>query len=263
MQLAKRFCGPRAARAARATLAFALLSGRALAGPPFQTDDPEPVPFGHYELYFFAASDGTPVETDPAGPSVEFNWGGLPNAEIHSVFRLGAAIPASGRARYGLLDTELGMKYRLVEQTSLRPAIAIFPMVELPTGSASRGLGAGRISYRLPLWLEKDFGPWTTYGGGGYQIVNQIGYRSFPFAGWLLQRDIGDKWTLGGEVWYHGPEGLGTPEQRYATMLDFGGYYYYEKPDAQLLFCIGHTAMGQSETYAYLGLYWTWSGRRY
>jgi hypothetical protein len=25
-----------------------------------------------------------------------------------------------------------------------------------------------------------------------------------------------------------------------------------------LLFCYGHTAVGQTENYAYLGLYWTW-----
>jgi hypothetical protein len=28
--------------------------------------------------------------------------------------------------------------------------------------------------------------------------MNQAGYRNFRYAGWLLQRDIGDKWTLGG-----------------------------------------------------------------
>jgi hypothetical protein len=41
-------------------------------------------------------------------------------------------------------------------------------------------------------------------------------------------------------------------------MVDVGGYYYFRKPDFQLLFSVGHTAVGQSETYGYLGLYWTW-----
>jgi hypothetical protein len=43
----------------------------ARAGPPFQTDDPEPIDFRNYEFYTFAASDGTPVETDTVGPAVE------------------------------------------------------------------------------------------------------------------------------------------------------------------------------------------------
>jgi hypothetical protein len=41
-------------------------------------------------------------------------------------------------------------------------------------------------------------------------------------------------------------------------MFDFGGYYYFRKPAFQLLFALGHTVIGQAETYAYLGLYWTW-----
>ena len=41
-------------------------------------------------------------------------------------------------------------------------------------------------------------------------------------------------------------------------MLDIGGYYKFRDPGFQLLFCYGHSAIGQTENYAYLGLYWTW-----
>jgi len=41
-------------------------------------------------------------------------------------------------------------------------------------------------------------------------------------------------------------------------MIDIGGYYKFRDPGFQLLFCYGHTAIGQPENYAYLGLYWTW-----
>lgn len=144
-----------------------------------------------------------------------------------------------------------------MHESKYLPEIGIFPMIELPTGSYARGLGVGGTWYKFPLWMQKDWGPWTTYGGGGYQLVNQIGYKSFPYAGWLLQRDIGQKWTLGGEIFHHEPEGLATPQTQAATMFDFGGYYYFRKPALQLLFSVGHTVAGQSETYAYLGLYWT------
>jgi len=49
-----------------------------MAGPPFQTDDPEPIDFRHYEFYTLAASDGTAVGTDTFGPAVEFNWAPFP-----------------------------------------------------------------------------------------------------------------------------------------------------------------------------------------
>ena len=172
----------------------------------------------------------------------------------------GAIQPSNDPSADGLLDTELGVKYRFIAQSDSVPEVGVFPMIELPTGSAARGLGVGKTWYKLPLWIQKDFGAWTTYGGGGYEIVNQTGFSNFPYAGWLLQRNIGEKWTLGGELWYHGPEGSGTPHDHSSTMVDVGGYYYFRKPAFQLLFNIGHTAVGQSETYAYLGLYWTWGG---
>jgi len=239
----------------------------AVAGPPFQTDDPEPVDLGHYEFYIFSGSDGTPVETDPVGPAFEFNWGALPNTQLHIVASLGAIFPSNdpkfapsgvGPSAYGLLDAEIGVKYRFIQQTHYMPEVGIFPMVELPTGSYARGLGVGKSWYKLPIWIQKDFGPWTTYGGGGRQIVPQVDYQSFWYEGWLVQRDIGDKWTLGGELFHHGAEGLATAQTNAATMLDLGGYYYFRKPAFQLLFAVGHTVVGQPEVYAYLGLYWTW-----
>jgi hypothetical protein len=136
--------------------------------------------------------------------------------------------------------------------------VGTFVMFEMPTGNFARGLGVGKTWYKLPLWVQKSFGPWTTYGGGGVTMVSQTGYRNFPFAGWLVQRDIGKKWTLGSEVFYHGPEGIATPQTRPATLVDVGGYYKFRDPGFQLLFCYGHTAIGQTENYAYLGLYWTW-----
>jgi hypothetical protein len=267
----KKHSGHHTRARARCTLAagsvLSVLPTSVLGGPPFQTDDPEPVDLGKYEFYIFSGSDGTPIETDPVGPAFEFNWGALPNTQLHAIVSLGAIVPSNdptyapagvGPTTYGLIDTELGIKYRFISQTDDRPEVGTFTMIELPTGSYSRGLGVGKTWYKLPIWIQKDWEPWTTYGGAGYQLVHQVDYKSFPYAGWLLQRDIGDKWTLGGELWYHGPEGLATPQTHSATMFDFGGYYYFRKPAFQLLFCVGHTVVGQSETYAYLGLYWTW-----
>lgn len=259
------------ARALPLLLLLACLAQAGFAGPPFQTDDPQTVSFGHYEFYIFGGSDGTPIETDPFGPQFEFNWGALPNTQIHVVAGWGAILPANnpaylpagaGPGAYGLLDTEVGVKYRFFRETARRPMMGIFPMVELPTGSYARGLGVGHAWYKLPVWIQKDWGrkdhQWTSYGGAGFEIVPQTQYKNFAYAGWLLQRDLGSKWTLGGELFTHGPEGLASAQTRSALMADFGGYYYFRNPGFQLLFALGHTVAGQSETYGYLGLYWTW-----
>jgi hypothetical protein len=113
----------------------------------------------------------------------------------------------AGPRAFGIGDIELGIKYRFVQETKHRPMIGTFTMFEMPTGSAARGLGVGRTWYKVPLWVQKSFGPRTTYGGGGVTLVNAPGYRNYPFAGWLVQRDLGKKVTLGTEIFYHGPEG--------------------------------------------------------
>lgn len=257
-------------RALFLTLILAPMARPALAGPPFQTDDPEPVDFRHYEFYIFGGSDGTPVETDPIGPAAEFNWGAVPNLQIHVILPFGAILPSNnpvytpagfGPSAFGLTDVEIGVKYRWVQESKWRPMIGTFTMIEAPTGSYSKGLGVGATWYKLPVWMQKDWGHWTTYGGGGFTVVNQDHYKTFPYGGWLIQRDIGKKWTLGGEVYSHGAEGLATPQTKAATMADFGGYYYFRNPGFQLLFAYGHTIAGQLENYAYLGLYWTWGSK--
>ena len=116
--------------------------------------------------------------------------------------------------------------------------IGTFVMFEMPSGNADRGLGVGHAWYKLPIWLQKSKGPWTTYGGAGYTVVPSPGYRNYPFAGILAQRDFGKKWTLGTEIFYHGPEGIATPQTRPATLIDFGGYYKFRDPGFQLLFAM-------------------------
>lgn len=247
------------------TVLFA--SGVARAGPPFQTDDPEPIDYRNYEFYTFATSDGTGVETDPAGPAIEFNYGVLPNVHLHIIVPMAAILPSNnpryapsgtGPNEYGIGDIETGIKLRFIQEGKHRPMIGTFTMFELPSGDSRRGLGVGKVWYRLPLWLQKSFGPWTTYGGAGETVVPQTGYRNFTYGGWLLQRDIGKKLTLGTEVFSHGKEGLATPQTRTATLVDFGGYYYIRNPGFQVLFAYGHSIAGQTENYAYAGLYWTW-----
>ncbi len=237
-----------------------LLAGamRAFAGPPFQTDDPEPVDYHHFEMYAFALSDSTSGGTSLSVPAYEVNWGAAPNLQLHLVLPLVANIPADGgSAAYGIGDTELGAKYRLLKETKHRPEVGIFPFVELPSGSAERGLGVGTTWYRLPLWIQKSWGPWTSYGGGGEAVVPAEGYNNYPFAGWLVQRQLNKKLMLGVEVFGHGALGEGAGSTRYSTMADLGGTYEF-KPGFDLLFAGGRTVAGQPETYSYLALYWTW-----
>jgi len=78
--------------------------------------------------------------------------------------------------------------------------IGTFPFLEIPTGDESRGLGNGDAQVFLPLWLQKAWGPWQTYGGGGYWFNPGEGHQNFYFLGWQLQREMNKYLTIGAEL---------------------------------------------------------------
>ena len=237
-------------------------------GPPYQTDDPVPVDLHHYEFYVFGAVDGTPLELDSAGPAFEFNWGALPRLQLHAVLPWGVAAPLNnpvyapngqGPNQFGLNDMELGAKLAWIKETKHIPQIGSFTMFELPTGNSDKGLGVGKTWYKLPIWAQKNIGHWTLDGGAGYEIVPQSGYHNFPYGGFLVKYGFGERLELGGELFAHGGEGPAPPQTEASAMADLGGYYHFKHhPGQQLLFCYGHSVAGQTENYAYLGMYWTW-----
>ena len=69
-------------------LAAALLLGGSLtviAGPPFVTDDPEPVEYQHWELYFASLHTQSAEGWSGTAPLFEVNYGVAPNMHL-SVF---------------------------------------------------------------------------------------------------------------------------------------------------------------------------------
>jgi hypothetical protein len=48
---------------------------------------------------------------------------------------------------------------------------------------ANRHFGSGRLGLFLPLWAEKDFGAWSLFGGGGYNINPGPDQRNFWLSG--------------------------------------------------------------------------------
>jgi hypothetical protein len=236
-------------------------------GPPYQTDDPVPVDLHHYEFYIFGGVDGTPAEIDSTGPAFEFNWGAIPRVQLHAILPWGEIVPSNnpvylpggtGPSAFGLTDMELGAKIAFIKESRHMPQIGSFTMFEMPTGNAGRGLGVGKVWYKLPIWLQKNSGKWLFDGGGGYQVVPQTGYRNFPYGGFLVKRELNERLELGAEIFAHGSEGYAAAQTEASAMIDIGGYYHFKNPNEQFLFCYGHSVAGQTENYAYVGMYWTW-----
>ncbi len=210
-------CGAAAALSCATALA-------ARAGPPFLTDDPVPVDYQHWEVYAFSTATGVAGDTSGTLPGVELNYGALPELQLHLIAPLAFDAPSGSGTKFGMGDTELGVKYRFLteDEDGWRPQIGIFPQVELPTANEKRGLGTGETEFFLPVWIQKSFGAWTTDAGGGYWRNPGAGNKDYWFAGWLVQRQVTDALALGGELFHQTADTEGGSD---STGFNLGAVY--------------------------------------
>ena len=202
----------------KALLAMGFLAAVALtrAGPPFVTDDPEPTRTGGWENYL--AITGTSTQGTTAGQAaLDLNYGAAPNVQI--TLSLPAGYTAGHGLRAGVADTTAAIKYRFLQasDSGWLPDAAIFPAIELPTGT--RAFGTGHLGLFLPVWLQKDFGAWSSFGGGGYGINPGGGQRNYTLAGWAITRSFGESLNVGVEIYHQTPTTAGGAAQ---TNLAFG-----------------------------------------
>lgn len=243
----------------RGLLFFAVLLlpiTRAVAGPPFLTDDPVPTDYRHFQIYLFSFTSTQPTLTFIQTPALEVDYGLLPNLEVNATlsyvsnsFHHQQEIIGSSS---GFGDVQLGAVYRFIQETKYIPQVGFAPFYTIPTGSEERGLGNGQATLTLPLWAQKSWGSWTVDGGGGYVKNEAAGMRNYFFGGLLLQKDLSDKLTLGGELFSQGASSAITP---FNTILNIGGSYNITKNFAVLL-TVGHSIMGERELVTYAGLAW-------
>lgn len=227
------------------------------AGPPFLTDDPEPVEYQHWEVYVASQHMESADGWTGTAPHIEVNYGVIPDVQLHIIMPLAYNVPSQGEDHYGYGDTELGVKYRFVHETDEFPQIGVFPLLEVPTGNSDYGLGSGHLQAFLPLWVQKSWGAkdsqWTSYGGGGYWINPGAGNQNWGFVGWLLQKQVTPKLTLGGELFHETPKQAGADSD---TVINVGGIYDFSEVH-HFMVTVGHTVQGPHEFVAYAAFQWT------
>jgi hypothetical protein len=197
-------------------LAALLLPAAARAGPPFLTDDPEPTDAGHWEIY-------APLfEAEGAGEDFEGTFGAEINYGAAKDVQVTVGLPASyvhdsTGWHWGAGDLEASVKYRFYEDEAAGVQIAAFPGITLPT--ASKGRGAGHVTALLPVWAQKDIGPWSVFGGGGYAVNPGAGNRDYWTGGVALARKLGERLLVGVEA---DRQGSGSVGGRASTSLGLG-----------------------------------------
>jgi hypothetical protein len=230
-----------------------ILAASLLAGPPFFTDDPDPIHFRHWEFYVASAHTRNNLHYSGTAPQFEINYGFAPNAMLHVIAAANFDLPKGRTLRYGLGDTELGLKYRFIEETEGRPQIGTFPHLEVPTGASSRGLGSGNVRAFLPIWIQKSWGDWTSYGGGGYCLNPGPGNKNYWWFGWEIQRDISKAVTIGAEIFSSTSSGKGessTAAFNVGAILSLG-------VGSAALVSVGRDVRGPDTFFMYVAYYLT------
>lgn len=191
-------------RATGLSVAAYALATSAAAGPPYVTDDPQPTDLGRWEIYAFAAGTKLPQATEGEA-GLDINYGADENLQLTLVLPI--AYETNGLYRAGVGDLELAAKYRFLRQKkgNATTDLAVFPAISLPTGA--RRFSERRATLFLPLWAQKDFGPWSIFGGGGYRI--QPGQDVWE-TGIALTRAVTEHLTLGGELYHRTEEEPGA-----------------------------------------------------
>lgn len=228
-----------------------------LAGPPFLTDDPEPVEYQHHELYIASQQIKTSDGRSGTLPHIEYNYGAAPDLQLHVIVPYAFDNPSHGSHQQGLGDIELGAKYRIVQETDNQPMVGIFPLVETDTGDADNGLGNGATQVFLPVWLQKSWGDWQSYGGGGYWINHAADMKNHWFFGWQLQKKITERLTLGGEIFHSTEQAV---DEGSSTGFNLGGIYDIDEHN-HLLFSAGRGLTNTAQTNqfsSYVGYQITW-----
>ncbi len=224
-----------------------LLAPGAHAGPPYITDDPEPVEYRHWETYLASLFFKEREAWKGTGPHLEVNYGPLPNVQLHVIAPLAFDVPNEGASNYGYGDMELGVKFRFIQESDWMPQIGTFPLLEVPTGSHQRNLGSGHLQTFLPLWAQKSLGKWTAYGGAGYWINPGSRNRDWCYTGLVIERRVLPNLTPGLEIFYGTSQEVGGPHE---TGINFG--LVWDVSDLQhIIFSAGPALEGSNQLQGY------------
>jgi hypothetical protein len=232
-------------RSLLSTLAMLVVTpGAALAGAPFQTDDPAVIAVAHTDVLVFNQQTLAGSGRSGVLAGAEIHYGLIPNLEVDIGMPYAFNSPTGGGAQRGYGDTTLEIKYRLIQEADTTPQVSFVPKFDLSTGNANRGLGNGGNQLFIALALQKNNDKFQMNGNGGYWINNGPDNRNYWFLGWQAQYAFTNHWQLGIEIFHTSPQVVG---QGRSTGFNVGGYYLID-PKNQILLSAGRGLQNAAET---------------
>ena len=220
---------------------LAVMATAARAGPPFVTDDPEPTELHKWEIYNFAGFsrvDG--VNAFDTG--IDLNYGAVKDVQLTMVLPLHTE---TGQP-LGPGNVQMAAKVKLLHQKPGTASVdlTLFPRVFLPTGRGSR-----HTQLLVPIWVQRDAGKWSVFGGGGYTINPGAGNHDFWVRGLAVTRAVRNGFQVGLEYFGQGVSGDG---ERRLDGINLGTVIHIAGPYS-LLASFGQ-GLNRPQTIAYTAL---------
>lgn len=242
--------GPFRRRVVRAIFILLIVLAAAIrpaaAGPPYQTDDPEPADYRHFEIYLATEYDHDSDEISGSLPLLDVNYGVRPNLQLTVSMPFAYEHSSDAPPAFGRGSTGLGLKYRFLQETGAAPQVAFYPQIVFP---GVKPLGGGRPQLFLPFWLQKSFGRWTAFGGGGRWINPGAGNLDYWVDGLAIVRALPKEASIGAEVYHSTPDSVGGESKTSVAV----GFTTPIAKNRNLLLSIGRGVHGDNDFSGYLG----------
>jgi hypothetical protein len=232
---------------------YMALQNLAWAGPPFVTDDPEPVEYKRWEVNYAVSGEWNHGDTSAALPSIDINYGLTPDLQLHIQPRY--SYEKQGKRKYGFDSIEVGAKYRFVEtgDEHSKFMMSFYPLLQLPTGDTKLGEGRNKLQTLLPIWMQHETDDWNIYGGAGYRINQGVDAKNSWFVGSAALYNVTSRLQLGGEVFH---ETASEKHDKDTFGFNLGGIYKLVD-DYSILFSAGrgvNNNASATQFAAFLGL---------
>ncbi len=177
------------------------LSTGAFAAMPLTTDDAYTVERGEFQVETGVDLTRQDNHDREVGPSVTLSYGLLERMDVTVGSSYLFVNPAEGKNENGIGDTEVRLKYHLVDQKGWIPHFAVSGMLKIPTASDSKGLGSGKTDFGLNAIFTWNLSKrWQLYSNLGYTFIGEHhAENEFNYSA-AVQFALSDKWALVGEL---------------------------------------------------------------
>jgi len=179
----------------------------ALAVVPLTIDDAEAVDWGHYQLnagWQVAHTASSDLHVLPVNPVVGIASHAELGATLGYAWRDGRGVTPSQDDVDAIADLAIRTKWELGTHADDRLNLSVAVELDVPTGSAHRGLGTGHVDVGAVFIATRTWDSTSFDWNVGYFVVD-AGGTSISDDAWLVgqavRHQVSDRWTAIGEAY--------------------------------------------------------------